>query len=141
MRSLIDAGKVQPDVINAAHSIVALTPEQVPPIEIRRIFDWTRSTVRYRRDVHGIETLATPSLTLRRRAGDCDDQTVLLCALLESIGHPTRLVLAAYGSEAFEHVYCQVWDGSTWVDCEPIESCGFLGFAYPDPVRLWIEPR
>jgi hypothetical protein len=39
-----------------------------------------------------VDTVRYPAQTLRRRSGDCDDTTVLLAALLESVGIPTQLV-------------------------------------------------
>lgn len=144
MRDMIDRAKLDPQIINAAHSIVALTPERSPLHEIRALFDWVRERVRFTADVAGVETLAYPGFTLRRKSGDCDDQTALLCSLLESIGYPTRLVIAGYQPDdpsRWEHVYCQVFTGAEWIDCEPIERAGFLGYSYPDPVQLFIEQR
>ena len=39
-----------------------------------------------------VDTVRYPVQTLRRRSGDCDDTTVLLAALLESVGIATQLV-------------------------------------------------
>ena len=141
MRDMIDRAKVDPAIISAAHSIVALTPEHDAAGELAALYRWARDRLRYVRDVAGVETLSYPGLVLRRQSGDCDDQTALLCALFESIGYPTRLVIAQYDGPTFEHVYCQVWDGAQWVDCEPIERTAQLGQSYAGAVRLWIEPR
>lgn len=141
MRQMIDRAKVDPAIISAAHSIVALTPEHDARGELAAVFQWARDRLRYVRDVAGVETLSYPGLVLRRGTGDCDDQTALLCALFEAIGYPTRLVAARYESNAFEHVYCQVWDGAQWLDCEPIERSAALGQSYAGAREIWIEPR
>lgn len=41
---------------------------------------------------HAVDTIQYPSQTLTRRAGDCDDTTVLMAALLASVGVNTQLV-------------------------------------------------
>ena len=103
------------------------------------VFEWVRDMVRYVRDVHEIETLATPDKTLITRAGDCYDQTTLLAALLESIGYPTRFVVTGYQvRDVFEHVHLQVFAGAQWIDCDPTESES-LGFSPPSPISTMIE--
>ena len=141
MRGMIDRAKVDPEIIAAAHSIIAHTPERQPLHEINALFRWVSERVRYTADVVGVETLAYPGFTLRRKSGDCDDQTALLCALLESVGYPTRLVVTGYHPGQWEHVYCQVYASGEWIDCEPIERGARLGYAYPEPSQIWIEPR
>src|SRR5437868_5829478 len=61
--------------------------------EIRALFDWVRRCVRYTRDIFQVETLHTARRMLELRAGDCDDMTILLGAMLKSTGHPVRLCL------------------------------------------------
>ena len=41
---------------------------------------------------HAVDTIQYPRQTLATRAGDCDDTSVLLAALLENVGVPTQLV-------------------------------------------------
>lgn len=62
--------------------------------ELRALQQFVRDQIRYVRDIRGIETVSTPDQTLITRQGDCDDKSVLLATLLESIGHPTRFVLS-----------------------------------------------
>ena len=141
MRGLIDSAKIDPRIIAAAHNIVSLTPEKNHPAEVRALYDFVRQSIRYTADVNGVETLSNPAHVLLRRSGDCDDQTTLLCALFESIGYPTRLIIARYDGETWEHVYCQVFVDGQWIDCEPIQRDAFLGYAYPGPSAIWIERR
>lgn len=52
---------------------------------------WVQENIYY---VHeGIEFFQKPSTTLRLRAGDCDDFTVLICSMLATLGIPSKLVL------------------------------------------------
>jgi transglutaminase-like putative cysteine protease len=140
MRELINAGKVDPLVMRAAHSIIYTQPERGEIGEAAALFDYVRDTIRYVRDVHGVETLCTPAMTLQRMIGDCDDQTMLLCALAEAAGYPSRLVMAGYSSRDFEHVYCQIFAHGEWYDCDPTERQAHFGWAPPDPVTVFVEP-
>jgi len=62
-----------------------------------RIFKWIRKHIEYVKDVNQVETIQTPIQTLKIRAGDCDDLSILAGALLESIGIPIEIVTAGYG--------------------------------------------
>lgn len=84
--------------------------------EVNALFLWARDHIRYVRDVNGVETLQTPVVTMDVGAGDCDDKSTLLAALLESIGHPTRFVAAGYQApKRYSHVYVETRLGSRWV--------------------------
>ena len=91
--------------------------------EVRAIHDYVRRNIRYVKDVNGVETLATPIATLENRAGDCDDQSVLLATLLESIGHPTRFVaIKMRPLGPYVHVYTETRIGPRWVPLETTEN-------------------
>lgn len=61
--------------------------------------NWVRDNIIYVYDPNGAEWLQTPPETLSIGTGDCDDKTLLLLSLLESIGFETEL-LAVGGSGA-----------------------------------------
>jgi hypothetical protein len=138
MRALVNAGKVQPELIHAAVSAIYLTPETDELAEVSAVFAAVRDGVRYVRDVCGVETLCDPLTTLRRRAGDCDDQSTLLAAMLEAVGYPTRFIVAGYSGPDFEHVYVQVYARGQWIDLDPTEHNG-VGWAPPYPTIYQIE--
>jgi transglutaminase-like putative cysteine protease len=50
------------------------------------------------------EVFQTPENTLRERSGDCDDFTWLQCAMMESIGIPSKMNLLRIGG-AWKHIY------------------------------------
>lgn len=61
------------------------------------------------------ERFQTPAETLRLQAGDCDDTTVLVCALLESIGIPSALVCMNFDEE-WKHIFpCAVMANGTFL--------------------------
>lgn len=136
MRALVRQWRTNVDLINAATSIVYLTPAKDEHAEVNAIFEWVRDNVRYMRDVHEIEVISNPWITLHRMVGDCDDKATLLATLFEIAGYPTRFVIAGYSNPGiFEHVYVQVCVGREWLDADATESAS-LGFSPADPVAL-----
>ncbi len=86
--------------------------------EIAALFDWVRRHVRYTRDIHRVELLHTARRLLQIRAGDCDDMTILLGALLESTGHPVRIVIVGSNPRKprrFTHIYPEVHHAGRWI--------------------------
>jgi transglutaminase-like putative cysteine protease len=139
MRELVKRGKCSPVIRQAAASCVFLTPEKNEYSECEAVFNYVRDHVRYLRDISNVETLATPEKTLLSKIGDCDDQSMLCAALMESIGYPTRFVVTAYNDPAhLEHVYLQVQCCGYWIDCDPTEQHG-MGYAPPGAVAVYIE--
>lgn len=66
------------------------------------IATWVQANIYY---VHELpERFATPDETLRTKAGDCDDQTVLTASMLESVGVPTKLVCMSINGK-WAHIY------------------------------------
>lgn len=86
--------------------------------EILALFEWVRDNIRYTRDIFQVETLHTARRLLELRAGDCDDMTILLGAMLKSTGHPVRLCLAGFQRRfphLYSHIYPEVRIGRRWV--------------------------
>jgi hypothetical protein len=55
---------------------------------------------------------------LELKAGDCDDMVILLGALLQSVGHPVRLVLCGPDSRRprlLSHIYLEVLHQDLWL--------------------------
>ena len=76
--------------------------------EICALFNWVRNNIRYTRDIFRVELLHTPRRMLELRAGDCDDMTILLGAMLLSTGHPVRLALTGFRPNK-PHVYTHIF--------------------------------
>ena len=144
MRAMVQSAKLDPVVIQQAVRIIFREPQHDQLAEVKAIFHFVRGSIRYVRDVAGVETLADPRTTLARRVGDCDDQATLLAALLEAVGYSTRFVLGAYQSQEFEHVFTQVLirnaktGADEWMNADTIFHVP-LGWSAPDPVRLFFE--
>lgn len=139
MRQLVRAYRTDPQLRQAATTLVTLVPQRDHLGEVQTIFEWVRDHVRYVRDVHEVETLMTPDKVAAARLGDCDDQATLLATLLESVGYPTRFVAAGYSDPTMvDHVYLQVFADGQWIDMDPTEPQP-MGWAPPDPLAMIIE--
>jgi hypothetical protein len=63
---------------------------------------WVQENVYY---VHeGFETFQTPTTTARELAGDCDDMSTLICAMLNSIGIRNTMCIIAIGGR-WAHIF------------------------------------
>lgn len=86
--------------------------------EIKALFEWVQQHIRYTKDTFGVEVLHSAKRMLELRAGDCDDMTILLGAMLEAIGHPVRLVIIGSNPlrhDLFTHIYLDVFHKGRWI--------------------------
>jgi transglutaminase-like putative cysteine protease len=95
---------------------------RVPPKdrvgEVTALFEWVRRNIRYTRDIFRTELLHSARRMLELRAGDCDDMTILLGALLRSTGYPVRLALVGFRRDrphAYSHIYPEVFVRGRWI--------------------------
>lgn len=99
--------------------------------EVRVLHRFVRDSIRYVQDTTDVETVRSAQKTLEYAAGDCDDKSVLLAALLEAIGHPTRFVAVGEQPGMFTHVYVETKIGANWIPLETTENVA-VGWQ-PDP--------
>ncbi len=119
MAKLVKEYKTAKPIRELAIRILRDVPEKNWREETAAIHAFCRDRIRYTKDVRNVETLQTPLETLRLGQGDCDDKTTLFCALLESIGHPSRMMAMAFNnSPQFSHVAPQAKIGSRWITAE-----------------------
>ena len=134
MCQIVDQFKTNVEIRSLALSIVEFLPGKDETGEVAAIFAFVRDRIRYVKDVAGVETLATPDVTLHFGQGDCDDQSVLLAALLESIGYQTGFKLVSYSAPTFEHVYVIVNIRGQWFCADPTEPLE-LGAEVPGYIK------
>ena len=104
--------------------------------EVAALFHWVRRNIRYTRDIFRVELLHTPRRMLELRAGDCDDMTMLLGAMLVSTGHPVRLVLAGFRPHkphGYSHIYPEANVKGRWIALDATMNRP-MGWA---PPALW----
>jgi hypothetical protein len=128
MEMLVDAGVKDPRIRNAALQIVGGVPARDSASEIEAIFFWVKGNVRFTKDPYEIELISHPVRTLELKAGDCDDQAILISALLRSVGYNTRFkVVSAKASGKFHHVFTQVALAGSWISLDPTEENSSIG--------------
>ena len=121
MKVLIERAKESYDFVNFARNLVNQCNGHEFGCEVQLIFNFVQSQIRYVRDPFGIELVSAPFRTLQIKCGDCDDKTVLFCALAESVGHKTRIVLESMNGRGWSHVRADVFLNGKWIsaDCTP----------------------
>ena len=121
MSQFVKDGKKSMTVRNQALSLTGHLAQKDWAGEAIALHAFVRDEIRYVMDTTDVELVQTPDATLSIGAGDCDDKSTLLCALLESIGHPTRFVAVGSEPNLFEHVYVETKIGGNWIVCETTE--------------------
>lgn len=120
MRQYVQQYKKAGLIRDAAVSLIAHLRPKDWISEISALHAYVRDHIRYTKDIHGVETLQTPLVTLDNQVGDCDDKSTLLASLLESVGHPTRFIAAGYKSPgSYSHVYVETRVGNRWIPLDP----------------------
>lgn len=80
----------------------------------------------------GEETFQSPLYTLKHSAGDCDDFSILISGLCESIGIPTRFEVLGWDGD-WQHVYSAAGLPSSkpvlWIPLEGTMPGAKLGFS------------
>ncbi len=136
MRELVREFKVHPSMRQLAKKIVQRCPSKNIRCEVGRLHAFVATRIRFVRDVAGVETVQAPDVTLRDRSGDCDDQAVLIGALLLSIGHPVRFIAVGFRAGQFSHVYAETPIGPDWVALETTMDGWPLGRKAHGVVRM-----
>lgn len=121
MKALKDDYKTNPIVRGLAMSLIAQLPQKDYQKEILILTEYVKNQVRYTRDIAGVETLQTPLKTLEFGQGDCDDKSMLLAAMLESVGHHTRFKAVGMKKNDFCHVFPEVNYKGKWIALETTE--------------------
>ncbi|MDQ1262980.1 MAG: hypothetical protein QG575_2161, partial [Euryarchaeota archaeon] len=106
-----------PDVIDKGCSLVLDYPGDGTIGQICSIYEYMVGNWSYKRDPRGIEVFQYSNRSLEYGSerysgqGDCDDFSILLASLVESIGCTSRIILA-YGPNA-GHAYAEVYLGKS----------------------------
>ena len=143
MRALIRDGAKDFYVRQKAIDILLLraVPAKNYVGEVEALFEWVQQNVRYTKDPFQLELLHSPRRLLELRAGDCDDMSILLGALLESVGHPVRIVLTGSNPQRprlFTHVYVEAYCHGRWIPLDATMPYP-MGWEPKTPVRKVIS--
>jgi transglutaminase-like putative cysteine protease len=144
MRRLIHQGSKNPEIRETAANLAMRHPTDQG--KIGSIFEFVRAKMKYVRDPLHQELVAGTEYHMGTMGvegyarGDCDDHTVMLGAMLESIGYPTRIATARMrpGQGSFDHVYLEVNDRTGWIPLDASNKKREAGEAPPvNRLRRW----
>jgi hypothetical protein len=110
MRKLVDEAQADAGFVRLAMDIVHSVPAHDEIAEMQALYNWVKRNIRFTKDPVSKEKLYPPQEVLKTKAGDCDDISMLLGALLLSVGYPARLITVsanAQNPEQFSHVYVE----------------------------------
>jgi Transglutaminase-like superfamily len=111
MRQLIDQAQADQQFNRFAVDLVRDLPAHDEASEVARIYEFVHSHIRYTKDPVSKEKLYPPMELLKIGAGDCDDTSMLICALALTLGYPARLITVSANGDSpneFSHVYPEV---------------------------------
>jgi hypothetical protein len=84
-------------------------PEKDWPAEVEAIFKAVREHIRYTRDTYGKDLFQHPVRTFQFGGADCDDYTIVLGSMLQSVGYPVRArVIRTTDADDWNHIYLLV---------------------------------
>jgi transglutaminase-like putative cysteine protease len=109
--------------------------------EVRAIFDYIRSNVRYTLDPYNLELFQRACCSLELKIGDCDDFVILAGAMLQTIGYPLKIVCVDTSDNGFDHVYLRVGlppTGPTeWISFDLTATDEDLGWESPGTKKVF----
>lgn len=117
----VKKNRANPRIRELGVKLVSNIPNKDWVGEVSAIQEFVKNHIRYTKDIFGVETIQSPSDTLRLRAGDCDDHAILVASLLNSIGHPARFLAVGFRKKSFAHVLTETKIGGHWLSVETTE--------------------
>ena len=148
IRKLIKESRKSPAIRQTAETLLARSPEKDWTDEIKNVFEFVKTNIRYTMDIKDTETVKSPDRMLMEinysglTYGDCDDHVSLLGALLFNIGYSVRPVImqSPYNkNEGYNHIFLQVQIPNTakWISIDPTAKNEEIGYV-PEFVRVKI---
>lgn len=132
VKSMAWIAKSQPEIKNTAVNILdefGITSGRNKAQVALSLARWVGQNIKYVYDPWGTEILQTPQVTLEYGYGDCDDMSLLLAALLMSVGIETRFRVV--GRRHPEHIFVEALVNGAWVGYDPAVT-----FKDPHPKNL-----
>jgi hypothetical protein len=143
MRSYIQTTS---DIKQIADKIVTLSCKETHKVcNAKAMFYFVQQNFNYLNDPLAFEYFKTPQESFNAQAGDCDDASIMLSSLLQSVGFYTRFVFVP------GHVYVQVKipeakssykDDDGWISIDATcQSCKFgeLSYTYSDAEKQYLS--
>lgn len=133
-----DQGSGSPLIQQAAQMITAACAAADQECQRNAIFDWVKANIKFQNEEG--ELLQTPLSTMYDfRYGDCDDHSLLIAALLMSLGHQIQFrTVGVNGDNTLVHVYPLAYDTASgqWVALDTTVSESYPGWEAPSITRI-----
>ena len=137
MKHIVNTASRDFIVINNAKNIISALPTD-RATEAQAIYLYVQSKCRFTRDPHRTEMLQSPQYLLYEiqnkgiALGDCDDLTMLGCALMKAVGLPVGFRAISANGDKLHHVYGLVNIGaSRWTPFDATEKNFSFGYEPP----------
>lgn len=132
MEDMVKKGRADETIIFLASQVLRKVDPKDYFGQVSALHEWVKKNIHYVRDPNGVELLRSPFWTLYYKAGDCDDQAVLLSSLAQAVGFKTKFKAIKGDSrfpDEFSHVYSQVLiPEKGWVTSDTIVPHAKLGW-------------
>jgi len=145
MQRLVKQGRRNPLIREFTTELVSGVAPKDFYGEAQTVFQFVQANIRYVQDINEVETLYTPwnalekIITFQSVSFDCDDYSVLLASMLESIGHPCRFMAISFeGPDDYSHVVIQTKIGDRWITADAAEANAAFGWE-PPGITHWLE--
>ncbi len=123
MVQFANKGKIDPRVRSLVEEICKDIAQGDYASEVLACYYWVCQNIRYMRDIQDVEYVSEPRRILETRAGDCDDMSVLLAAMLLTCGNSVDFVLASFVPSGMpSHVFVQVRTPTGVVPLDPVAN-------------------
>lgn len=144
MRAIVNRDSSDPHIRKTAEAIVKGCQGHDFLCEIKALFTFVRDRITYRRDPLTTEYLQDSRRTLESGVGDCDCKVILLCSLLQALGHKTRFVVIGASEQQYSHVYCEVLTRQHgWLPLDPTNERADVGWEAQAAVKgafpVWVN--
>ena len=114
--TFFDPTSVRNQAIKIVRDLIPTTSSIERTWDIRfadSIMKYVQQNITYASDPVGMDYWAPPADTLQARAGDCDDQALLIASMCLAIGIPARLRIVCNQNGANGHAFAEILAGTT----------------------------
>lgn len=115
MFELVGQAVTDPKFQELVYTITKAVPGKDYSGEVRSIFNWVKANIKYTRDPYGVELVQDVWSTINRGRADCDDFSILIAAMGEVMGNPSRFVTVSTRPDREPcHVYPELNTRGRW---------------------------
>ena len=84
-----------------------------------------KKNISYVKDPIEVETVQAPEITLKIRAGDCDDHAVLMASFAANIGIDSKFSVIGNDLDSFSHVFPELFINHQWTATDTTSAIPF----------------